>query len=78
MPEVTVSSKGQIVLPKDIRKTFGLKEGDRVRIEVEGDHLSIRRTQMTVPPDWRRWRGYLAGTKAVEDHLVPPGRGNPR
>ena len=28
MPEVTVSSKGQIALPKEVRKVFGLKERD--------------------------------------------------
>ncbi|MBW1800728.1 MAG: AbrB/MazE/SpoVT family DNA-binding domain-containing protein [Deltaproteobacteria bacterium] len=70
MPEVVVSSKGQIVLPKDVREAIGLKEGDRVCVEVEGDHVSIRRTQPRVTHDWRRWRGHLAGTQAIEDHLA--------
>ena len=30
MPEVVVSSKGQIVLPKNIREAFGLGKDDRV------------------------------------------------
>ena len=68
MPEVVVSSKGQIVLPKDVRDAFGLKEGDRVCVEVEGDHVSIRRTRSRGEHDWRRWRGHLAGTRAIEDH----------
>lgn len=70
MPEVIVSSKGQIVLPKDVREAFGLKEGDRVFVEIEGDHVSIRRTQSRPGHDWRRWRGHLAGTRAMEDHLA--------
>ena len=70
MPEVIVSSKGQIVLPKNIREEFGLKEGDRVSVQVEGDHVSIRRTQSRAKHDWRRWRGSLEGTRAIEDHLA--------
>ncbi len=70
MPEVVVSSKGQIVLPKNVREEFGLKKGDRVRVEVEGDHVSIRRTLSRPARNWRRWRGHLAGTRAIDDHLA--------
>ena len=37
MSEATVTSKGQITLPKDIRDRLGLKHGDRVRFIVEDD-----------------------------------------
>ena len=70
MPEVVVSSKGQIVLPKNVREAFGLKKGDRVRVEVEGDHVSIRRAPYRPARNWRRWRGHLAGTQAIDDHLA--------
>ena len=70
MPEVVVSSKGQIVLPKNVREAFGLKKGDRVCVEVEGDHVSIRRTLSRTAHNWRRWRGHLAGTRAIDDHLA--------
>lgn len=70
MPEVVVSSKGQIVLPKDIREALGLREGDRVRVEVEGDHAIIRPIQFRAVGDWRGWRGRLSGTRALEDHLA--------
>lgn len=70
MAEVVVSSKGQIVLPKNIREEFGLKEGDRVSVKVEGDHVCIRRTQSRAEHDWRRWRGRLKGTQAIGDHLA--------
>ena len=37
MPMSTVSSKGQITLPKEIRLKLGLKQGDRVRFLLEED-----------------------------------------
>lgn len=37
MPEVTVSSKGQIVIPKELREELELKAGKKVAIqEVDG------------------------------------------
>ena len=33
---VKISSKGQITIPKDVRKALKLKPGDRVEIRVEG------------------------------------------
>jgi AbrB family looped-hinge helix DNA binding protein len=68
VPEVVVSSKGQIVLPKNVREALGLREGDRVRVEVEDDHVCIRPIQSRAAHDWRGWRGRLAGTRALEDH----------
>ena len=70
MPEVVVSSKGQIVLPKNVREVLGLREGDRVRVEVEDDHICIRPIQSRAADDWRGWRGRLAGTRALEDHFA--------
>ena len=33
--EVVLSEKGQLVIPADIRRRFGLKKGSRILIEVE-------------------------------------------
>lgn len=41
--ERTVSTKGQIVIPKDARKRLGLKPGSEIIFEVEGDELVIKR-----------------------------------
>lgn len=35
MSEATVTSKGQITVPKDIRERLNLKTGDRVRFDVD-------------------------------------------
>ncbi len=38
-----VSKRYQVVIPKDIRKALGIKEGDRVLFEIEGDEIRIRK-----------------------------------
>lgn len=37
MADATMTSKGQITLPKEIRLKLGLKRGDRVRFVIEDD-----------------------------------------
>jgi AbrB family looped-hinge helix DNA binding protein len=41
----TISSKGQITVPLEIRRRLGLKEGDRVEFVVEGELTIIRPAQ---------------------------------
>jgi AbrB family looped-hinge helix DNA binding protein len=38
----TINSKGQIVIPREIRQRLHLKEGDRVEFVVDGDRTIIR------------------------------------
>ena len=38
-----VSSKGQVTIPKDIRETLGITEGDRVIFEADGNHVTLRK-----------------------------------
>jgi AbrB family looped-hinge helix DNA binding protein len=37
MPTATVTSKGQITIPKEIRETVGLQAGHRVSFEIRED-----------------------------------------
>ena len=44
--EVSVSSvttKGQVTIPKEIRESLSLREGDRVIFIIEGEHAVIRK-----------------------------------
>ncbi|HEX2164738.1 MAG TPA: AbrB/MazE/SpoVT family DNA-binding domain-containing protein [Thermoanaerobaculia bacterium] len=70
MATATISSKGQIVLPKQLRDEMELREGDRVEIAREGDRIVLRPLAASGEAgDWRRWRGTLSGSDALADHL---------
>ena len=43
MPTATLSSKSQLVLPAEIRRKLGIHPGDRLVVELEGDHAVIRK-----------------------------------
>lgn len=38
-----VSSKGQVVIPKEVREKMGITEGDRVLVYATGDIIVLRR-----------------------------------
>ncbi|KKC31001.1 AbrB/MazE/SpoVT family DNA-binding domain-containing protein [Devosia psychrophila] len=42
MSTATLTSKGQMTLPKDIRDELGLKPGDKIDILKEGDRYVLR------------------------------------
>jgi AbrB family looped-hinge helix DNA binding protein len=44
MPMATLSSKSRLVLPAEIRRKLGIHPGDRLIVELEGDHAVIRKT----------------------------------
>jgi len=71
MPVVTLSSKGQIVLPREIRQALGLRKGDRLQLTREGDRIVLTPYMETPSPEaWRRWRGRLTGTQALQSHIA--------
>ena len=41
--ESSVSEKGQVTIPQEIRRIMGLQPRDKVRFEVEGDVVKISR-----------------------------------
>ena len=38
----SITSKGQVTIPKALRQQFGLARGSRVRIALVGDHIELR------------------------------------
>ncbi|MFZ5633780.1 MAG: AbrB/MazE/SpoVT family DNA-binding domain-containing protein [Bacillota bacterium] len=41
MGEVTISSKFQVVIPKDVRKQLRLKVGQKLRVVVKGQTINL-------------------------------------
>ncbi|MFL6202790.1 MAG: AbrB/MazE/SpoVT family DNA-binding domain-containing protein [Thermoanaerobaculia bacterium] len=39
MPTATVTSKGQITIPKEVRETLGLEAGHRVSFQIRADKV---------------------------------------
>ena len=39
----TLTSKGQVTVPKEIREALGASEGDRLVFETEGDRVFLRK-----------------------------------
>lgn len=49
MPTVTVSDKGQVVIPAAIRRRLGLEPGSKLDFELEGDSIRMRPSK-SIPP----------------------------
>jgi AbrB family looped-hinge helix DNA binding protein len=54
MPVSTVSSKGQITLPAQVRRALGIEPNDRLMVEARGDAIVITRA-----PDLFALKGFL-------------------
>ncbi len=70
MTIATISSKGQIAIPKAVRERLNLKAGTELMIDVQGEALVMKRVVREFP-DWRTMQGMAkAGgslTKALEE-----------
>lgn len=70
MAVVTVSSKGQIAIPKAVREKLNLDAGTELEIDIHGATLVMRRVVSKFPP-WQTMRGMSKGggslTKALEE-----------
>jgi AbrB family looped-hinge helix DNA binding protein len=60
---VTVSSKGQVAIPKAVRDQLGLREGTKLQLRVEGRDLILRKPSTGL---WRTWAGKFAGIDLTE------------
>jgi AbrB family looped-hinge helix DNA binding protein len=66
MTKATISSKGQIAIPKAVRNRLNLKNGTQVVIDVQGETLVMKRLVSDFP-DWRTMRGMFRGTNLLLD-----------
>lgn len=49
MSTVTVSDKGQVVIPAAIRRRLGITPGSKLDFELEGDSIRVR-LRKSIPP----------------------------
>ena len=42
MEATSVTSKGQVTIPKELRQQLGIRQGSRIEFSVVGDHVEMR------------------------------------
>lgn len=60
MPVVTLSSKGQLVIPRQLRQQMRLESGSKLNVERDGTALILKPIEPAAA-GWVRWRGRLTG-----------------
>ena len=68
MTKTTVSSKGQIAIPKAVRERLNLKSGTEVSLDIQGDAMVVKRLVRTLP-DWRTMQGMAQGGESLTEAL---------
>ena len=53
----TLTKKGQVTIPKDIREDLGLRPGDDVDFKQDNGQVLLQKKLKILPFD--KWRGYL-------------------
>lgn len=46
MPNATLTSKGQVTIPVEVREKLGLKTGDRLEFRVRGAEAAVRKSAL--------------------------------
>lgn len=62
MPSSTVSSKGQVTIPQEVRERLGLRAGDRVEFVTEGDRVVLQPSR----PGINTFRQYIGAFPAFK------------
>jgi antitoxin PrlF len=63
----TVTSKGQITIPKRVRDALGIRAGTELEFQVEGESVRMRKADNRAAID--RWRGALDLGEPVDDFV---------
>jgi AbrB family looped-hinge helix DNA binding protein len=71
----TVSSKGQLVIPAEMREALGIEPGTRIAIRQEGEELILTpATKQAAREILSRLRGMTAGGPSMTDELIAERR----
>jgi AbrB family looped-hinge helix DNA binding protein len=74
MTKATISSEGQIVIPKALRERLKLESGAEVALEIQDERLVIQRVEPGIP-HWRTMRGMLRNGSSLTQALEEEHRG---
>jgi len=61
MEKVTVSSKGQVAIPKSVREALNLSEGIKLTLEVRGQEIVLSKE-----PVWKKLQAAGAGRSLMD------------
>ena len=68
MTKATISSNGQISIPKAVRERLNLKIGTELSIDVRGEALVMKRLARNLP-DWPTMQGMARGGESLTQAL---------
>ena len=68
MTKATISSNGQISIPKAVRERLNLKIGTELSIDVQGEALVMKRLVRNFP-DWATMQGMARGGESLTQAL---------
>jgi antitoxin PrlF len=64
----TISSKGQVTVPQEVRNRLGLATGDKVDFVIEGDRTVLRPSRSEEDP-FEKYRGILGPFPGGEEGI---------
>jgi AbrB family transcriptional regulator, transcriptional pleiotropic regulator of transition state genes len=72
-----VDDLGRVVIPAEIRKAFGIREGDHLDIAVDGEHIVLTRCEDSCvfcrsSTDLKEFRGRLVCAKCMREMAGEP------
>ena len=67
--KVRVSTKGQIVLPKEVRNALGIDRGSVLDVKVEGSKLVLTADQSAVKRLYGKYSGELLLEDLEKEHI---------
>jgi AbrB family looped-hinge helix DNA binding protein len=69
MTTATISSSGQIAIPRAVRERLRLKAGMQLSIDVQGEQLVMKRVDRSYP-DWLTMEGMFRGGDSLTAALL--------
>lgn len=64
----TVTTKGQVTIPKRVRDALGIRAGTELEFEIEGNSVRLRKVERHRAIE--RWRGVLDLPEPVDDFVA--------